>query len=179
MSKLLFFLVAAALLSIERICYVWVWRHPDSFRRFCAVSIVDPFGAPVAALQKLFYCFKAIQLAVFFAWCLFFANGSLSAGSGGMFPFALAGILIATGQVLNFGVFWRLGEVGVFYGNRFGYEIAWSQDFPFSVLKHPQYVGALLSIWGFFLAMRFPHPDWILLPLLETVYYALGAYLEQ
>ncbi len=54
-----------------------------------------------------------------------------------------------------------------------------AEKFPFSLLKHPQYAGALLSIWGFFLAMRFPHPDWYLLPSLETLYYALGAYLEQ
>ena len=36
-----------------------------------------------------------------------------------------------------------------------------------------------MSIWGFFLIMRFPHGDWFVLPALETVYYALGAYYEQ
>jgi methylene-fatty-acyl-phospholipid synthase len=76
-------------------------------------------------------------------------------------------------------VFRRLGEVGVFYGNRFGYDVPWSEQFPFSVLKHPQYVGATLSIWGFFLMMRFPHNDWLMLPSLETVYYILGSYFEQ
>ena len=179
MTKLLFFLVAATLLVIERVCYVWIWRNPDSFSRFCDRPAVVSFGEPVAVLQKLFYCFKALQLAVFFSWCLFFGNGSLKPGAAGMFPFALGGTLIATGQVLNLSVFWRLGEVGVFYGNRFGYEIAWTTDFPFSLLKHPQYVGALMSIWGFFLVMRFPHPDWLILPCLETLYYAIGARLEQ
>ncbi len=96
-----------------------------------------------------------------------------------MFSFTLGGALIVTGQVLNVSVFYRLGEVGVFYGNRFGYQIPWCNEFPFSLLKHPQYVGTLLSIWGFFLAMRFPHPDWCVLPMLETAYYSLGAYLEQ
>ena len=71
------------------------------------------------------------------------------------------------------------GNNGVFYGNRFGYETHWVKDFPFSLLKHPQYVGAVLSIWGFFIAMRFPRPDWYLLPCLETVYYFLGAYFEE
>jgi hypothetical protein len=179
MNQLTFFLSAAILLGIERLCYIWVWWHPESFRRFCEGPIVASFGAPVAFLQKLFYCFKATQVGVFFGWCLFFGNGSLNPGAAGMFPFALGGILIATGQVLNLSVFWRLGEAGVFYGNRFGYEIAWTTDFPFSLLKHPQYVGALMSVWGFFLAMRFPHPDWLVLPCLETLYYALGARLEQ
>jgi hypothetical protein len=76
-------------------------------------------------------------------------------------------------------VFCRLGKVGVFYGNKLGYEISRCHAFPFSVLAHPQYVGTLLSIWGFFLVMRFPHDDWYLLPTVETVYYVLGIYYEQ
>jgi hypothetical protein len=81
--------------------------------------------------------------------------------------------------MLNMSVFYRLGKVGVFYGRQLGYEIPWCRAFPFSLLRHPQYVGTLLSIWGFFLVMRFPHNDWYLLPTLETVYYVLGAYFEQ
>jgi phosphatidyl-N-methylethanolamine N-methyltransferase len=51
-------------------------------------------------------------------------------------------------------------------------------EFPYSVLSHPQYVGAVLTIWGLFLMLRFPAADWYLLPLLETVYYAAGSCLE-
>jgi len=46
------------------------------------------------------------------------------------------------------------------------------------LFKHPQYAGTLLSIWGFFLVVRFPHDDWYLLPILETGYYTLSAYFE-
>ena len=46
------------------------------------------------------------------------------------------------------------------------------------MVAHPQYVGAVLTIWGFFLVMRFPHADWFLLPAVETVYYSVGAYFE-
>ena len=88
-------------------------------------------------------------------------------------------ILIVVGQILNFSVFHRLGKIGVFYGNKFGYEVPWHREFPFSLLKHPQYVGALFSIWGFFLVTRFPHDDWFMLPVLETVYYVLGIHFEQ
>ena len=88
-------------------------------------------------------------------------------------------VLILAGQVLNFSVFYRLGKIGAYYGVRFGHEVPWCRDFPFSLLKHPQYIGAVMSIWGFFLVMRFPHGDWFGLPALETVYYALGAYCEQ
>ena len=36
----------------------------------------------------------------------------------------------------------------------------------------------MLTIWGFFLLLRFPHDDWFLLPVLETLYYAVGTFLE-
>jgi methylene-fatty-acyl-phospholipid synthase len=106
-------------------------------------------------------------------------NGSLWPASGNPLPVAIGLFLIAIGQVFNIGVFYRLGSNGVFYGNRFGFEITWNSAFPFSLLKHPQYVGAVLSIWGFFIAMRFPRSDWYVLPCLETSYYFLGAYFEE
>ena len=75
--------------------------------------------------------------------------------------------------------FRRLGKIGVFYGNRLGYHVPWCRNFPFSLMPHPQYVGAILSIWGFFMTIRFPYDDWFILPLLQTAQYAAGAYLEQ
>ena len=81
-------------------------------------------------------------------------------------------------MVLNAAVFMRLGLTGVFYGNRFGHSVHWRYGFPFSWLRHPQYVGTVATIWGVFLALRFPNPDWIVLPLLETAYYVAGAFLE-
>jgi phosphatidyl-N-methylethanolamine N-methyltransferase len=173
-----FFLVAAALLSLERVCYVLVWRYPEPFRRICDRLATPSPGDPVSVLQKLFYGFKAIQLGVFFGWYYLYGNGSFSPLSGDILSLAIGGALIVAGQILNFSVFYRLGTNGVFYGNQFGYEIRWCREFPFSLLKHPQYVGTLFSIWGFFLAMRFAH-DWYMLPSLETVYYLLGAYFEQ
>jgi methylene-fatty-acyl-phospholipid synthase len=82
---------------------------------------------------------------------------------------------VLAGQCLNI---YRLGHAGVFYGNRLDRPVTWCRAFPFSVLEHPQYVGPLLSIWGFFLVARFPYDDWYALPALETVYYLLGAKLE-
>lgn len=173
------FLGAAVLLSLERLCYIWAWRAPESFRAFCDRPAVAAFGDPVTVLQKLFYCFKGIQFAVFFGWCYFHGYGSFSLLSGGLVALAVGTASIFAGQFLNFSVFYRLGKIGVFYGNKFGYVIPWCREFPFSLLQHPQYVGALLSIWGFFLALRFPHDDWYILPTLQTAYYVLGAYFEQ
>ena len=52
------------------------------------------------------------------------------------------------------------------------------REFPFSLLSHPQYVRTMLTIWGVFLALRFPHADWHVLRAVETVYYAAAARLE-
>jgi hypothetical protein len=171
-------LIAAAALSVERACYVWIAHTPEVFRRWCARPLVARLGEPVVIVRELFYGFKAMQLVVFVGWCYLHGEGSLALAE---YDFAVlgGGLLILGGQTLNVSVFYRLGAVGVFYGDRLGYEVPWCRDFPFSVLSHPQYVGTVLSIWGFFLALRFPHDDWILLPALETMYYVVGTFLEE
>jgi phosphatidyl-N-methylethanolamine N-methyltransferase len=135
-------------------------------------------GQPTAALRRLFYVFKVLQVSTFVGWCYYFSSGSLVSVRGSFVPVTIGALLVIIGQVLNFGVFYRLGSLGVFYGNRFGHEIPWCREFPFSLFDHPQYIGALVSIWGFFIAMRFPSHDWYLLPSLETAYYSIGAWLE-
>jgi phosphatidyl-N-methylethanolamine N-methyltransferase len=170
---------AAAALSLERACYVWIARAPGAFRRWCARPVVSRFGEPIAIVRKLFYAFKVLQLSVFAGWCAMHAGESLVPATGDMAAQGIGGALIIAGQVLNWSVFFRLGAVGVFYGNRLGYEVPWSRAFPFSLFSHPQYVGTVLSIWGMFLVMRFPHADWSLLPTLETVYYIASTCLEE
>lgn len=177
--RLWIFLAAAALLSLERIAYFGIWYKPAAFSRFCRRSALKSLAGPVQALELLFYSFKVIQAAVFFGWCYYFGNGQLMPLPLNRFAIGAGILLIALGQVLNWSVFSLLGKNGVFYGNRFGYQVQWREEFPFSLFQHPQYAGALLSIWGFFLIMRFPHDDWYWLPALETVYYGIGAYFER
>jgi methylene-fatty-acyl-phospholipid synthase len=172
-------LVAAAALSAERACYVWIARAPAAFRRWCARPAIARIGEPVAVVRTLFCAFKAVQFSVFVGWCYLYGDGSPGPADHNVLAWGIGSALILIGQVLNVAVFFRLGAVGVFYGDRLGYEVPWCRDFPFSVLAHPQYVGAVLSIWGFFVAMRFPADDWILLPALETVYYTVGTWLEE
>jgi methylene-fatty-acyl-phospholipid synthase len=175
----LVFLIAAALLSLERICYVWVWRFPEAFRRLCHGLFRGVLVEPVAAIRRSFYGFKFLQIMVFAGWFYIYGHGSLWPASGSLPIVAVGLVLIVIGQILNVGVFFRLGNNGVFYGNRFGLRIPWVNAFPFSLLSHPQYVGAVVSIWGLFIAIQFPRSGWYLLPSLETSYYFLGALLEQ
>src|SRR6202008_4570683 len=134
---------AAALLSFERITYVWIWRRPEAFRRLGQRLWPNLVGGPVEGLQLLFYCFKILQCAVFIAWCWCFAAGRIIPSELNGWALLVGCLLLAIGQLLSASVFYRIGKQGVFYGNRFGYRVNWCYDFPFSLFEHPQYAGAL------------------------------------
>lgn len=172
-------LLAAFLLAIERVSYVLVWRYPEKFQAWVQSSKTASKADPVDALKRLFLLFKFIQIGVFAAWIIGFSDHFPPLPTAALPWLLLGAALILVGQVLNFGVFWRLGKVGVFYGNKLGHEVPWVKGFPFSLVPHPQYVGTLMSIWGVFLVMRFPHPDWVVLPLISTFYYLLAMRLEK
>jgi phosphatidyl-N-methylethanolamine N-methyltransferase len=172
------FLAAAALLSLERICYIWISRAPDAFRAWCARPLIARLGEPVDVVHALFLTFKAIQGVVFVGWCYWNSGGDLFPLPGPPWAVGLGCVLVLSGQVLSTSVFHQLGKVGVFYGSRLGHDVPWCTGFPFTHLAHPQYVGTVMSIWGVFLIARFPNPDWIVLPVLETVYYSIGAHYE-
>jgi methylene-fatty-acyl-phospholipid synthase len=172
--------VAAAciLLSFERITYVMVSRRPEFVRAICRSSLGIICGEPTIAVRRLFYVFKALQVSVFVGWCYYFGQVSFFAVRQRLGSVALGLTALIIGQSLNWAVFYRLGALGVFYGNHFGHQIPRYRDFPFSLFDHPQYVGTVASIWGFFVITCFPRPDWYLLPAIETVYYGVGAWLE-
>lgn len=170
--------LAALLLALERVSYILIWHHPETFRRLCAHGLIPGQSDPVDALRTLFLGFKIIQLGAFLAWMLHFGGQFPPLPTAGPAQLWLGSALLAFGQILNISVFWRLGKRGVFYGNRLGHQVPWVEGFPFSLVPHPQYLGTLLSIWGLFLIMRHPHPDWIVLPLISTVYYLAAMRLE-
>jgi methylene-fatty-acyl-phospholipid synthase len=166
--------VAVLLLTLERGSYVWIVQRPEAFRRLCATRAASRVGSPVAVVAALFGAFKIVQIGVFLVWWYVHEAHHLA----GAPVLGLAGILIVAGQALNFGVFYRLGAVGVFFGDQLGHEVPWCRAFPFSWVAHPQYVGTVLTIWALFLAARFPHPDWYVLPGVATIFYGVSAHLE-
>src|SRR5690606_16003733 len=98
---LMMVLISAFLLSIERIVYLLIWYHPDTFRGICGKSALKAFGEPIDVLQKLFYLFKALQLAVFVAWCMVFGEGGIPLPSGTPLSLTLGSTLILIGMFLN------------------------------------------------------------------------------
>lgn len=173
-----FFALAALLLAIERASYLWASQSSASFARLCASPGGVAIGEPTQVVERLFYVFKLIQAGVFVGWCWVHGGESALTIAAPWTAIALGAALIAVGQLLNLSVFYRLGRTGVFYGNRFGHDVPWIRSFPFSVCPHPQYLGTAISIWGLFLVARYPHADWIALPALETIYYAIAARFE-
>lgn len=173
-------LVAIVLLSLERITYVYIGRRPTTWLALCRQPPLSRLGnEPVAVVRHLFVGFKALQLAVFFGWCMIAGGTLLPLPTATPLAVAIGALLAALGQGLSTLVFRRLGGTGVFFGAELGYGNRRASGFPFSLVPHPQYVGAVLSVWGFFLIMRYPHPDWVVLPLVETGLYIVGARLER
>lgn len=167
----------AALLSLERLTYAAVWRTPNAFRRWSERHAHN--GSAIDTLALLFVGFKVLQAGVFAAWCWIQSGGNLTPYSLDPLVLLTGTVLIAAGQGLNLSVFRALGKIGVFYGNRLGHHVPWQHRFPFTWFGHPQYVGTVLTIWGFFVLMRFPAHDWLFVPVLETIYYAVGAWFER
>ena len=170
-------LIAGALLGVERACYVWIARRPRSFSAWAARPSIAWLGEPVAVVEKLFYAFKILQLAVFVGWCYLHDPSLMPSAPPDVIGMAV--VLLVMAQSLVLMGFYRLGRVAVFFGDRLGYDAPWCSAFPFSVVPHPQYLGAVLTIWAFFAVMRWPHADWWLIPMIETIYYAAGATLEE
>jgi methylene-fatty-acyl-phospholipid synthase len=173
------FSAAAMALALERACYAWICQRPDAFRAVARSARGALDTDPTQWVLALFCAFKLIQLAVVAGWCLHFGAITGWPDNRGTAAGVVGAALLLCGQTLNLSVFLRLGRVGVFYGDRLGHSPPWRDGFPFSLFEHPQYVGAVLSIWGLFAIARFPHNDWFALPVLETVYYTVGARLER
>ena len=169
---------AAVLLAIERACYVAIGRASEAFLALCARWRLGRRGGPTAAVERLFYAFKALQFGVFIAWCYVHGGGFPLPAPNDPLVIAVALALAVAGQILVVATFYRLGRTGVFFGDQLGFAVPQCREFPFSLLAHPQYVGTVLTIWGGFLLVRFPHDDWYALPVLETIYYLGGMWLE-
>ncbi len=82
--------------------------------------------------------------------------------------------------MLNIAVYRQLSTNGVYYGTRLGKKVAWKTGFPFSVVRHPQYVGAVLTIWGFVtLVWGQAPPGLVTLAVYWTLLYVITALHEQ
>jgi len=169
---------AALMLAVERVTYIVIGRHPNLLLALCARWGAVRWSVPTVFVERLFYAFKLLQFGVFIGWCYVHGGGFPLPARNDPFVVVLALALALAGQILVVATFYRLGRTGVFFGDQLGFAVRRCGEFPFSLLSHPQYVGTLLTIWGGFILVRFPHDDWYALPILETLYYLAGMWLE-
>tara|TARA_B100000497_G_scaffold12826_1_gene14656 strand:- start:188 stop:520 length:333 start_codon:yes stop_codon:yes gene_type:complete len=60
-------------------------------------------------------------------------------------------LLLTIGQTLNTAVYYKLGLIGVYYGDRLGYQLPYIITFPYNIgIKNPQYVGCVLTLCGLY-----------------------------
>ena len=83
-------------------------------------------------------------------------------------------------QMLNTAVYRSLGQAGTYYGIKFGKKVAWRRSFPFNLgIRHPQYVGAVMTIWACIVLVWQQRPGGLLtLALYWTLLYAATALWE-
>ena len=128
------------LAALPHMIYFFIWRFPKAFET--CIGRRDPVKTTACLSLSLK---TALVLHIFGTGLMNGQTVSFVSGIGGLSLCA-----IGCGQLLNGLVFYRLGERGVFYGNKFGHHVPWVNGFPFNVFPHPQYLGAVLSLVGLY-----------------------------
>ncbi|CAN0862464.1 Phosphatidyl-N-methylethanolamine N-methyltransferase [Linum grandiflorum] len=110
--------------------YYFLWTNPQAWVNLCKRS-----RDPSKLMAQVSHFLKLLQFI-----SLYSVSSSLSWPPLCFWP------LFGFGQFLNFRVYQLLGEAGTYYGVRFGKNIPWVTEFPFGVIRDPQYVGSILSL---------------------------------
>lgn len=162
----------AVLLSLERLCYGVVWKKPGAVSSVS--SMVGMKKKEPEFLFSMVRMFKLVQMYVFGTW--YYSHYGTALPSLGWTQLIIGLGLITFGQILNCMVWYRIGVDGVCYGCKFGRNVPWCTEFPFSHFAHPQYLGAILTVWGMFVFSSQDHSDWFILPLIESALYLTSMY---
>nr|GMC68946.1 phosphatidyl-N-methylethanolamine N-methyltransferase [Ipomoea batatas]GMC71581.1 phosphatidyl-N-methylethanolamine N-methyltransferase [Ipomoea batatas] len=110
--------------------FYWLWTYPQTWVDLCGKG-----RDPSHVMSVVSNVLKLLQ---------FIALYSVSTPSWP--PPLYFWPLFLFGQFLNIRVYQLLGECGVYYGVRFGKNIPWVTQFPFGVIRDPQYSGSILCI---------------------------------
>jgi len=167
-----------------------VWTNASVFYK-----IFKPFGEPFEVFALAAHAIKLFQMCALAVWYFGFdfwmSKENIMAlpeqtieffASRGDAQLILAGELFMLGQLFNGGVYQSIGEAGVYYGCRLGKQVPWVFGFPFSVVPHPQYLGATVSIWGgvFLCASAVSVPAGIYaIGIIMTGFYFFSSMVEQ
>jgi len=135
------------ILSIEHFGYSYIWFYPKHVMSL--LNTTDPKNA-VDKVGKFCIIQKLLQFSSLLIYG-YYIRKKITIKKNFDYKLLLIGaIIIYIGQILNISVYNAIGKNGVYYGNRFGLNIPWETKFPYNIpfIKHPQYIGAFLSIIG-------------------------------
>ncbi|KAJ6704972.1 PHOSPHATIDYLETHANOLAMINE N-METHYLTRANSFERASE [Salix purpurea] len=140
--------------------YYWLWTNPQAWVNLCGKD-KDPSKvmAYVSHFLKLLQFISLFSVSTLswppplYFWPLFgfgqFLNFSLIAIPLVLF---MLNLMLISGYLYRDTrypeVYQLLGEAGTYYGVRFGKNVPWVTEFPFGVIRDPQYVGSVMSLFA-------------------------------
>lgn len=160
-----------AILSLPHVMYAWLWTRPQDLR-----TIAE---RPVQLFAQIAYSLKIVQFASAAYWWIQTQDEAFCWKETSAIQALSFALLAAAGQALNVGIYRAIGKEGVYYGCRLGAHVPWHDGFPFNVVRHPQYVGAVFSIWAVVsLVFRTTHVGLLGVATFWTCLYAFTALVE-
>jgi methylene-fatty-acyl-phospholipid synthase len=145
--------ITLLLLGLPYIYYTILWYFPQIW-----VALIGA-NHPSETMASVAHALKGVQAYALYTLCKdHFLMPSQWIEELGQTVVICSVFLFVLGQYLNYSVYNALGTNGVYYGIRFGIDIPWCYDFPFNIswLKHPQYVGSILSVVAAVPLMQIP-----------------------
>eukprot|EP00930_Biecheleria_cincta_P072984 TRINITY_DN60328_c0_g1_i1.p1 TRINITY_DN60328_c0_g1~~TRINITY_DN60328_c0_g1_i1.p1 ORF type:complete len:227 (-),score=36.04 TRINITY_DN60328_c0_g1_i1:173-853(-) len=132
--------------------HAFIWNYPKRFSALCEGQPLRALGShPVDVFASLEVVAKVVQGG---SLLCFLGSAGRSAAkaaltSAPMWCWGALGVMVAAGQALNVATYNAIGNAGVYYGFKLGRTIPWCYGFPFnSGLRHPQYLGVVLTLFG-------------------------------
>eukprot|EP00891_Asterochloris_glomerata_P001016 jgi/Astpho2/1016/Aster-00839 len=144
--------IVVSALALPHMLYSFVWLNNRAWRKLFQKNSVH-FFACIASLLKVV---QFTALALWYNVNDHKLDPRLTAPS----QLLVAVLLIGAGQL--------------------GHKVPWCTGFPFNVVRHPQYVGSVLSIWGgVILAFHQSPPGLVALATYWSLLYLITGAVEQ
>lgn len=125
--------------SLSHLLYFFVWSFTDRFLCICYYLRINPSFL----ISFLSIIQKFLQMGVILNY---------SVEHNTLIPYIenfniMNLLLLIIGQTLNTAVYYKLGLIGVYYGDRLGYQLPYITTFPYNIgIVNPQYVGCVLTL---------------------------------
>ena len=136
-----YYLIAIRMLNFA--FYTFIWLNPTKF-----IGISKKLGyVPYKLMYHVafaFYFLSFIPLGIYYLVPnivqIFYTALSIYG--------IMSVMVMLVGQFLNSHIYNKIGLAGVYYGTRLGENIPWVHDIIFDTIKHPQYIGCIMTLVG-------------------------------